>query len=284
MTPERLLQDYRASSSPPIVYLKLNEEINHSDSSLTRIGKIISEDSSLSARLLKLVNSAFYGFPQRIGTISEAVFLVGSVQVRDLALVTTLMSTFKGIPEDVITTEQFWMHSLATGTGCKVIAELTGQSDLERYFLLGVLHDIGRIVLFSTQPVLSQKMLKRAIVEKVSLTTAERDELGFTHADIGKALAEMWRLPSYLQEVTLYHHQPEKAVHYPLETSVVHSADVLAHALRFGASGEPCMPVLNKNSWERLKIPFHGIPPMMDRITKETEAVMWLTESSSLDD
>ena len=283
MTPERLLHDYRASSSPPIVYLRLNEEINHSDSSLTRIGKIISEDASLSARLLKLVNSAFYGFPQRIGTISEAVFLVGSIQVRDLAMVTTLMRTFKGIPENVISTEEFWAHSLAVGTGCKVIAEMTGQSDLERYFLLGVLHDIGRIVLFSTQPVLSQKMMKRSIDEKISLTAAERNELGFSHADIGKALAEMWRLPSYLQEVTLYHHQPDKAVHYPFETAVVHAADVLAHALRFGASGEPCMPVLSRSAWDRLQIPFHSIQPMMDRISKETEAVMWLAETPEND-
>lgn len=281
MTPERIIHDYRASSSPPVVYLKLNEEINHSDSSLTRIGKIISEDSSLTARLLKLVNSAFYGFPHRIGTISEAVFLVGGIQVRDLALVTTLMSSFKGIPEEVITTEEFWMHSLACGTGCKVIAEMTGQSDLERYFLMGVLHDIGRLVLYSTQPVLSQKMLQHAKDQGISLTAAEREELGFTHADIGKALAEMWRLPSYLQEVTLYHHQPEKAQHYPFETSVVHAADVLSHALQFGASGEPCVPVLNRVAWERLNIPLHGIQAMMERIAQETEAVMWLTRSPS---
>ncbi len=281
MTPERLLHDFRASSSPPIVYMRLNEEINHSDSSLSRIGRIISEDSSLTARLLKLVNSAFYAFPNRIGTISEAVFLVGSHQVRDLALVTTLMNSFKGIPEDIITTEEFWLHSLGCGTGCKLIAEITGETDLERFFLLGVLHDIGRIVLFSTQPVLSQNMLARARAENKSLTVVEREELGFTHADIGKVLAEMWRLPSYLQEVILYHHQPEKALHYPAETAIVHTADVLSHALQFGSSGDPYIPVLHKASWEKLNIPFHSIHPLMERIHSDTGAVAWLTDTST---
>lgn len=284
MTPERLLQDFRASSSPPIVYIRLNDEINHPDSSLSRIGKIISEDSSLSARLLKLVNSAFYAFPQRIGTISEAVFLVGSHQVRDLALVTTLMNTFKGIPEDLISTEDFWLHSLGCGTGCKLIAEITGESDLERFFLLGVLHDIGKIVLFSTLPVISQKMLLRVKTENKSLTLVEREELGFTHADIGKALAEMWRLPSYLQEVILYHHQPEKALHYPVETAIVHSADVLAHALQFGSSGDPFVPMLHRPSWEKLSIPFHSISPLMERIDRETGSIAWLSDSSSKDE
>jgi HD-like signal output (HDOD) protein len=280
MTPESLIQKFRGTVSPPIMYLRLNEAINHPDSSLDKVGKIISEDSSLSARLLKLVNSSFYGFPRRIEKISEAVFLVGSHQVRDIALVTTVMDVFKGIPKDLINTEDFWLHSLACGTGSKLIAELMGQSELERYFLLGVMHDIGRIILFSTAPDISQTMLRRSISEQQSLTKIEQSILGFTHADIGKILIDMWRLPGSLQEVVSYHHKPEWAIHYPIETATVHTADVLSHALQLGSSGEPFVPMLNQQCWEKLHINQLKIPSLMERIEQETKAIAWLSASA----
>ncbi len=277
ITPESLIQNFRGTASPPTMYLRLNEAVNHPDSSLDTIGKIISEDSSLSARLLKLVNSSFYGFPRKIGKISEAVLLVGSHQVRDLALVTTVMDVFKGIPKDLITTEEFWLHSLAVGTGSKLIAETMGESELERYFVLGVMHDIGRLILFTTAPDVSRKMLRRAIAEQQTLNTIEKDELGFSHVDVGKKLIEMWRLPGNLQEVVEFHHKPEWAVHYPIETATVHTADVLSHALQLGSSGEPFVPILNKQCWEKLNIAQSKIPTLMEKIENETNAIGWLT-------
>jgi HD-like signal output (HDOD) protein len=276
MTPESLLGKFRASSSPPTIYLRLNDEVNHPDSSLARVGTIISEDASLSARLLRLVNSSFYGFPQRIDTISQAVFLVGSRQVRDLALVTTLMNAFGGIPEELIDTEDFWLHSLACGTGSKCIASAMGKSDMERYFMLGVMHDIGRIVIFNALPEISVKMLQRADRETKSLTALEQEELGFTHADVGRSLAEHWKLPHVLQEVVSYHHRPGSSSHYPVETAIVHTADVLSHALQIGSSGEPAVPPLSKKAWERLGIPAFSIRPLMESIHRETKALAWL--------
>jgi HD-like signal output (HDOD) protein len=275
---DHLITGFRATASPPIMYLKLNEAINDPSSSLTKVSEVISEDSSLSARLLKLVNSSFYGFPQRIGTISDAVFLVGSNQVRDLALATTMMNTFKGIPEELISMEKFWKHSLACGIGSKIIAETAGSTDIERFFVSGVLHDIGRLVLFTKAPVESRTILEKSQTELLPLYTIETNEIGFSHCEIGRALADSWRLPQIFQEVIGYHHLPEKAQQYPFETAVVHLADIIAHALQIGNSGEHFVPPLEKKSWERLNLSTHHIEIIMNSVMNEIETLNHLLE------
>lgn len=276
ISPEKLIQGFRATASPPIIYIRLNKAINNPDSSLADIGTIISEDSALSARLLKLVNSSFYGFPQRIGSISEAVLLVGSKQVRDIALVTRMLHAFNGIPEDLINLESFWLHSLACGVGSKILAQEMGESEFEQYFVSGVLHDIGRMIMFSKIPDKSKTLIRRSLDEKRPLIELEREEIGSTHAEIGKRLMESWNLPLYFQEAAEFHHAPEMAGHFPLETAAVHIADVLAHSLQFGSSGEHFVPPLKNESWDAVKIASSKIPGLMEKIDKEVNAITWM--------
>lgn len=276
MTAEDIVRSFRGTVSPPVMYLRLNDAINHPDSSLAMIGRIIGEDSALSARLLRLVNSPFYGFPQRIETISDAVFLVGSHQVRDLALVTTMMNSFKDIPKELIDTQEFWLHSLACGVAAKILGEEMGSSDLERLFLLGVMHDIGRLVMYHVLPQKAVKMLQRTKAEGVTMLQAEKEALGFSHADIGKILTDEWRLPGSVQEVVLYHHLPGWAKVFPTETAIIHVADVLSHVTRLGSSGEPYVPMLRKESWDLIGIPRSSIVPLVERIVEETKAMAWL--------
>lgn len=276
MTAEDIVRSFRGTVSPPVMYLRLNDAINHPDSSLAMIGRIIGEDSALTARLLRLVNSPFYGFPQRIDTISDAVFLVGSHQVRDLALVTTMMNSFNGIPKELVDTQEFWLHSLACGVAAKVLGEEMGVSDLERLFLLGVMHDIGRLVMYHVLPQKAVKMLQRTKADGVTLLQAEKEALGFSHADIGKILADEWRLPGSIQEVVLYHHLPGWAKVFPTETAIIHVADVLTHVARIGSSGEPYVPMLRKESWDLIGIPRSSIVPLIERIVDETKAIAWL--------
>ncbi len=279
ISPEKLIHGFRGTAVPPIMYIRLNEAINNPDSSLADVSQIISDDSSLSARLLKLVNSSFYGFSQRVGTISEAVFLVGSHQVRDLALVTTMVHTFGGIPEDLINMEEFWLHSLACGVGSKVIAQSMGETEIERFFVSGVLHDIGRVILFNRAPDKSRRMLQRSIKEQRPLIDIEREEIGCTHSEIGKALLEAWRLPSYFQEVVSLHHKPEWAQYYPIETASVHVSDVLAHSLQIGSSGERFVPAMNKECWGKLNITNSKIPTLMKKIEHEVDSIAWLLQN-----
>ncbi len=277
--PTKLIEGFRGTASLPIIYLKLHEAINDPYSSLSKVSAIISDDAGLSARLLKLVNSSFYGFPQRIETISDAVSLVGSKQVRDLALVTTMMKAFQGIPEDLIDMEMFWMHSMACGVGAKVISEMIGESQIERYFVAGVLHDLGRLIMYSKVPNESRIILERAKNEHRPMVDIEYDVLDCSHTEIGRALVDAWKLPSCFQEVVAYHHTPEKAQQYPIETAAVHIADIVVHALQYGTSGERFVPCMKKESWHKLNLSIDELPKLVRTIERDVESVVHLLQS-----
>lgn len=268
-TPEDIVSRFYGTGSPPVMYLRLHEAISHPNSSLQMIGTIITEDASLSARLLRLVNSSFYGFPKKIATISEAVLLVGSRQVRDLAMATMMMKLFTGIPKEFVSTQAFWLHCLSVGVASKVIADELGEDELERYFVLGVMHDIGRLILYQTEADRMREALQKNRNERIPLCAAERSLFGFTHAEVGRALIEQWHLPASMLEVVRYHHQPELAAQYPLETAVIHTADVLVHALSLGSSGDLFVPPIVRAAWERMPFSAARIEPLMERIERE---------------
>jgi HD-like signal output (HDOD) protein len=281
ITPEFLVGKFYGTVSPPVVYFRINQAISDSQSSLTVVSDIISEDPSLSARLLRLVNSPLFGFSNRIETISEAVRLVGVQQVRDLALVTTMLSKFNGIPQDIVDMNSFWLHSVATGIAAKVIAQEIGEVYTERYFLAGVMHDIGRLVLFVCVPDEIRVAMARGEKEKKYLHMIEFEEFGFSHNRIGRELLVAWGLPKYLRDVASCHHQPVKALEFPHETSVVHVADILAHALHFGSSGERFVPQLRPASWQQFGLSKLALPGIIDKIGNEVSVTISLFDLSS---
>ena len=130
--------------------------------------------------------------------------------------------------------------------------------------------------MFSKVPDKSKTLIRRSLDEKRPLIDLEREEIGSTHAEIGKALMKSWNLPLYFQEAAEFHHAPENALHFPQETAAVHIADVLAHSLQFGSSGERFVAPLNNDSWDVVKIASGKIPGLMERIDKEVNAITWL--------
>ena len=283
LVPSKLVADFKGTASLPVIYFKLNEAINDPNTSIHKISNVISEDASLAARLLKLVNSPFYGFPQKIGTISEAVFLVGSQQVRDVALATTMMKTFTGIPGDLMDMEKFWMHSLACGVGAKVLAETIGEPEFERVVVAGVLHDIGRLVMYSKATEESKVILQRALQEHRPMVEVEYEEIGCSHAEIGRALLDAWKLPQYYQEVAAFHHTPERAQQYPLETIVVHVADTIVHSLRFGTSGELYVPRMQKDCWHKLNLSLNQLSKLMHVIEHEVNLILKMFQAQEIE-
>ena len=139
---QKLVDQSPQISSLPTIFYQINEAVEDPESSFVEIGEIISGDPSLSARLLRIVNSSFFGFPNKIETITHAVTIVGMAQLRDLALATTVVNQFKGIPKNLIDMEKFWLHSVATGLAAKVIAIYRRETNADRYYLMGMLHDL----------------------------------------------------------------------------------------------------------------------------------------------
>jgi HD-like signal output (HDOD) protein len=269
LEPRDLVKTAGSISSLPMIFTRINDAVNNPRSSIADIGQVISEDPGLTARLLRIVNSAFYSFPSKIDTISRAVTIVGTQQLRDLALATSVMKVFKGIPEDLMNMEAFWCHSIGCGITARVLASHRREANLERYFVTGMLHDIGRLLLFMNLPRQARAALQRCQRSGELLYQVEQEEIGFDHATVGSVLLQAWNLPASLEEVVAFHHAPQKALRYPIETAIVHVADIIAHAMELGSSGERFVPQLNPEAWERIGVPPSLLPAVWQQVERQ---------------
>jgi putative nucleotidyltransferase with HDIG domain len=269
-----LLDEYAEIGSLPMIFVQINEALNSRSGSITDVSRIISDDPGLTARLLRLVNSPLCGFPSRIETISRALVIVGTQQLRDMALATSVIKLFSGIPADLVTMESFWQHSVACALAARILATYRREANVERLFVGGILHDIGRLVLFSKTAEQAREALVRARRDHELLHETERRVIGFNHAQVGSLLVRAWRLPACLEEIVAFHHQPSHASRFPVEATLVHTADILAHALEFGTSGERLVPPLDEAAWERLGIPVSVLARTMDQVARQFSEVL----------
>ncbi len=254
----------------PRTVLRITELVNDPKSSAKDLARIITDDQVLTARLLKLVNSSFYGFPQRISTVTNAIVLLGFDAIRSLLLTTSVFDLFAGRnKKSNQDQEKFWDHSLGCAVGAKVIGNHLRYDKIEELFVSGLLHDIGKIVemLFLRD----EFMRIVAIVNKQNtlMITAEHQVLGYSHAEIGKLLAGKWNLPVKLEQVIAHHHQPAAAGSFVMEASIVHLADILCRALNMGYGGDNKMPPLDKFAWESLRIRTDALESIMETMQDE---------------
>jgi HD-like signal output (HDOD) protein len=241
--------------SLPDVYYKFKDAMDNPEGSFEEISDIIATDPGLSVRLLRIVNSAYFGFPSKIETISHAIGVVGLEQLNNLVISTVIMERFKGIPDSVMNMDSFWRHSVACGLAAKIISSHSGEINTERFFVAGMLHDIGRLIIALTVPFNILSVFMRCKSENISVQESEKDILGFTHADIGKHLLKTWGLPVFLQEVVGNHHQPEKNSTFAKEASIVHVGEHIVNTLGLGDSGENQFPSpMNQTAWKRLEL------------------------------
>lgn len=235
--PQSLIQADLELMSLPDIYLRIEGVINDADSSARHIAAIISQDPNLSAKLLKIVNSSFYGFKQKIDTISRAVTIVGHNQIGDLVLGTSVMALFREIPSTLLNMNLFWEHSVACGICARCIAGFRKFPNTESFFIAGLLHDLGKLIIFKNLPQQAKAVLQRVRHSESFYYQTERDLIGFDHAQVGKALAEKWKLPTGLEQAIGGHHPPWSRPP-DSETVLIFIADNLANALGYGSSGE----------------------------------------------
>ncbi len=239
--------------SLPTIYGEINETIQNPKASSMDIGNVISKDPGLSARLLKLVNSSFYSFPSKIDTLSRAITIVGSKQLITLVLGVNVMNVFRDIPSDLIDMTSFWRHSIACGVVARIIGGYKKAQNIERLFVGGLLHDIGRLILYSHKPDHARVTLLKALADDKLLYPIEEEVIGFSHAALGGNLLKMWKLPVSLENIVRFHHVPNNS-NDPLYPAIIHLADVLINALEMGSSGERFVPPLDMNAWECIDI------------------------------
>jgi HD-like signal output (HDOD) protein len=264
---DSLVNDAAEIYSLPLLYEKLNQAINHPRNSIADISKIISTDPGLTVRLLRLANSPRFGYHSKVESITEAVTIIGTQQLRDLALAVSVIDIFNGIPGNMFNMTLFWRHSITCAIAARSIAISRREVNPERFFLTGMLHDIGQLLLCTKAPEYMRDMIIESKTSGQPLYELQRKEFGFDHGDVGGALLDLWRIPVSISEAVTFHHSPGRSTLFPAETALIHVADILAHALQSGFSGETYIPSLHDASWQRLDM----APSMLSVILKQTD-------------
>jgi putative nucleotidyltransferase with HDIG domain len=254
-TIDLLVNDTAVVYSLPQIYQRFNLVINHPRSSIADITKVITEDTGISSCILKLANSPMYGYHSNIDSISKAIMIIGTQQLRDMVLAISVLRVFKGIPEYLINMTSFWQHSITIGIVSRILATYLREPNLERFFVTGILHDVGQMILCTRTPELVQETIATSRKSGEPNYAIQRSMLGFDHGDVGGELLKRWRIPEIIAEPVACHHAPGRAKLFPMETSLIHVADVIGHAMQVGVSGESFVPPMDEYSWERLGIP-----------------------------
>lgn len=233
-TAQEVVVEAKDLLSLPDIYFQLNEMVNDPRYSLVEIGNVIGKDPGLSARLLRIVNSAYYGFPAKIDTISRAISIIGIDDVYSLVVATCVVDRFAKIPSDLVDMTAFWLRSVHCGVVTKLLAKGSAVLNIERLFLVGLLHDIGSLVLYQMMPEQAAQVLIVIRQDRRLLMDAEQAILGFTHVDVGRELMKSWGFPSSLYEVVGSYRNPDSAIVHKLDANLLHLASRLVDDKEFG--------------------------------------------------
>lgn len=276
----RWIGEVSGLASPPDVYIKVFNLMESPTAAAEDMGLIISQDPSLTARLLKIVNSPMYSFSSKIDTVSRAVAVVGLRELYSLVVAVSAVKSFSAIPNDVVNMDTFWRHSIYCGVISRLLAKRCHVLHTERLFIAGLLHDIGSLVIYNRAPDIAKRILEIAEGDEEKLFNAELQEFGFSHAELGGELLKEWTLPESLQEAVAFHHQPAGAKGGKLEAAIVHIANVLANQSELGAFSEvKVLPAeIDDAAWAATGLD----PETFDREEIIGEAGIQFVESASL--
>lgn len=216
--------------SLPDIYLRLKSILDEPDFTMAEIAVMISQDPGLTVRLLQLVNSSFFSRTAKIETVSHAVSIIGTQQIHDLVLATSVAQAFEGMSSEIMTMRQFWERSVHCGVNARLLSSMCNIASAERLFVCGLLHDIGHLIMYQSIPEQCQQAMSESKESGTPLYKAERNLFGFDYAKLGGAMMRQWGLPKSLWEPAQYHVEPKMAEDYPLETSIVHIGSLLTRA------------------------------------------------------
>jgi len=239
---KELVSSMKTLPSIPAIYFRVLQELQSRTASLETIGNLITTDPAMTAYLLHLVNSAFYGFARHISSPVEAMLMLGLGTVHSLTLSAHAFSCFDQKAHSEFRVEQLWKHSFQTASLAKWIAQLQTMDStiVEEAFTAGLLHDIGKLMFIANMPAEYRAVIDRVKTRRVSLCEAEEAIFTCTHAEVGAYLLALWGLPVALVEAVALHHQPSTSVgslFSPL--TAVHAANVLAHESEGKHDGSP---------------------------------------------
>lgn len=252
----------------PGVVEKICNMVESDKTSVAELAKIISTDQVLAAKLLKVVNSPFYGFPGRISTINHALVLLGFNVVKGIMI---SISVIDFMTDQV---RGLWAHSVGVATAAGVIGRRLKLPEPEELSTAGLLHDLGKVIISLELRHDCDLILQRVESDGVLFIDAEREVLeGLTHTHVAGWLSEAWNLSSRLRVPIVRHHDLSLATDHREATAVVHLADILTRCLQFGSGGDPYVPALQPEALDLLELRLADLAGLLEEVDAELDRV-----------
>ncbi len=247
---KRITESVLTLPTLPTVVSKMIEMVDNPKTSAASLARLISTDQALTARILKLANSAYYGFSREISTVNMAIVILGFNSVKEMGLSLSVLDVFRNSEADRrFDVSQFWEHSIACGVGARMLARKYYRRLVGEAFVAGLLHDLGKIIVNQYAHEDFTQVMSRVAEKKMDLDAAEREVLGTGHSRIGGWLAEKWRLPSIIVDTIHYHHCPWDAPQEPAFIGLIGAANYLCHYNGIGNSGRAEVKELDERMW-----------------------------------
>ncbi len=262
----------------PIVAQQILKLIASPNSNMEQIANVITKDQAITAKVIKLTNSAFYGLRNRISSIKHAIVILGLNTIKNLVLGVSVVKTFEdNARTSIFDREQFWLHAFSTALGARLIAGYLGKENIEDYFLAGLLHDIGILAIDQFLHDAFIEILNRSL-EEPDFIKLEQDVLGMHHGDVGAFLGEKWKLPAFLISTMQYHHSPSMV---PSEVgeekgkiAIVHIADVKSREIGLCKFIYNFHPTYDPTIYKRISPPESKLTEIGRQVQQETNILI----------
>lgn len=252
----------------PHVAVKVMKLTEDPDSTAQQINNVLNEDQSMTARVLRLANSAYYGFPRRIATVTDAIIFLGFKTIRSIVMAASVSDMLSREMEGyALAPGELWRHSQCTAMTARFIARTTKFSSLDLAYTAALLHDIGKVILNNYLKEGYQDVVSRVMVGDIPFSEAENEILGFNHANVGARVAEKWNLPPELVEAIAMHHCPEQAQINKKLTAIVHVSDALCLAMGIGIGLDGMMYPLSVEAMDLLELDENSLETMVSQLS-----------------
>lgn len=267
---ENIISGIKEFPTLPTIYSILLEVMANPRSTAQDVADIIMQDQASAAKVLKTANSSIYGFKGRINTITQAIIYIGFDEVKNLVIALSIIDMFKISKYNTfVNPVNFWKNSIAVGVITRLIGKTIGVKNLENYFLLGILYDIGKLIFLKYIPDEYNEVFQKAIKSQKKLSEIERQELGITSSIAGEMLAEKWQLPKEISETIRYNTFGSIDGRMSNPIACVHVAGITADFLGLGLSNETILSKPNVAVWDYLNLPKNFFVENHDKIMND---------------
>jgi len=256
---QKMVEGIQQLTALPAVYHRVRQVLDDPDSSISDLAKVVAADAALTVRLLHVVNSVYFGLMSRVDTVTRAVSMLGMQQVHDIVLATSVATMFKGMSPASMNMTRFWSNSVMRALIARTAADMARAGDTERYFVAGLLADIGHLAMYQVKPELAEQAQRDAIQNGTPLDAAERALMDCDYAEVGAALAQRWQLPARLAEAIGAQIRPTTAQieGAKRDAAILNLARVVVDGMEGKMETEAILGLIDDETW-----PLSGLKPV----------------------